>query len=164
QAGNRNFYRLDPRTGGERLLIRDSSVGWVFSPVHAPADRVLAVAWNRKPTRGVWIVDEEGRREQLLYEAAVPPVLIGWSEAGESIFTLDGRPIYRGLVATRGETLAEARIVKVSARDGAVRGILTLPFGEVGGVSMTPDGRTFVCAVYTSQSDVWLVDHFDPDA
>jgi hypothetical protein len=28
---------------------------------------------------------------------------------------------------------------------------------------MTADGRRFVCAVYSSRSDVWVVDHFDPD-
>ena len=96
-------------------------------------------------------------------EAADPPVLVGWSVDGESIYTLEGRPIYRGLVAGRGETLTDARIVRISAHDGAMQADFKLPFAEVGGVSMTPDGRVFVCAVYSSQSDVWSIDHFDPE-
>jgi hypothetical protein len=42
--------------------------------------------------------------------------------------------------------------------------VVTLPFEEVGGVSITPDGRTVVCAVYSSRSDVWMVEHFDAAA
>jgi Tol biopolymer transport system component/DNA-binding winged helix-turn-helix (wHTH) protein len=163
QVGNRNFYALDPQTNQEHLLVRDSSVGWMFSPVHAPDRKAIAVAWNRRPKRGIWIIDGEDSREGLLYEAAVPPVVIGWSADGRSVFALEGgRPIYRGLIASRGETLTEAKIVRISARDGESHSVMALPFAEVGGVSMTPDGRRFVCTVYSSRSDVWLVDNFDP--
>jgi hypothetical protein len=36
-----------------------------------------------------------------------------------------------------------------------------LPFEEIGSVAMTPDGRRFVFTVYSSRSDVWVVDNFD---
>jgi hypothetical protein len=39
--------------------------------------------------------------------------------------------------------------------------IVDLPFAEVGGVAMFPDARRFVASVYTSRSDVWIVDNFD---
>jgi hypothetical protein len=40
----------------------------------------------------------------------------------------------------------------------------SLPFEEVGSVAVFPDGRRFVCTVYSSHSDVWIVEHFDPSA
>jgi hypothetical protein len=39
--------------------------------------------------------------------------------------------------------------------------ILSLPFEEIGSVAMFPDGRRFVASVYSSRSDVWLVENFD---
>ncbi|HET9362046.1 MAG TPA: winged helix-turn-helix domain-containing protein [Vicinamibacterales bacterium] len=161
QTGNRNFSVLDLGTGHERPLIKDSSVGWAFSPVHSPDGRRIAVAWNRRPARGIWIIDTRDSSERLLY-AAPPPLLLAWSADGTSIYALEGgSPVYRGLIAHRGESLTDARIVKVSALDGHVQSTVTLPFEEVGGVSVSPDGRTFVCTVYSSRSDIWVVDDFD---
>jgi hypothetical protein len=163
QAGNRNFIALAPQTGRERPLIRDTSVGWIFTPIHAPSGTSIAVAWNRRPVQGVWIVDEEDAHERPLSTSG-PPALIGWSRNGGSIYVLEGgRPIYRGVMAARGETLTDARLVTLSAHDGALQSRLDLPFDEVGGVSMTPDGSVVVCAVYVSQSDVWIIDRFDPN-
>jgi hypothetical protein len=36
-----------------------------------------------------------------------------------------------------------------------------LPFDEVGSIAMFPDGRRFVASVYSSRSDVRVVDDFD---
>jgi Tol biopolymer transport system component/DNA-binding winged helix-turn-helix (wHTH) protein len=161
QVENRNFQGLDLQSQQERPLVKDDSVGWLASPVPSPDGKRIAVGWNRRPTRGIWIIDGEEGRETPLYEAPVPPLVIGWSADGTSIYALDGgRPIYRGLVARHGETLTEAKILKVSVSDGKAQSIV-LPFEEVGGVSMTPDGRTFVCTVYSSRSDVWVVSDFD---
>lgn len=162
QTGNRNFNVLDLETGHERLLIKDSSVGWAAgSPVHSPDGRHVAVGWARRPKRGIWIIDTRDSSERLLYEAA-SPLVIAWSADGASIYALEGgTPVYRGLIAHRGESLTEARIVKVSALDGRVESTVILPFEEVGGVGVSPDGRTFVCTVYSSRSDIWVVDDFD---
>jgi Tol biopolymer transport system component len=161
QIENRNFQVFDLQSGRGQPLVKDGSVGWIASPVPSPDGKRIAVGWNRPPTRGIWIIDGEQGRETPLYEAPVPPLVIGWSADGTSIYALDGgRPIYRGLVARHGETLTEAKILKVSVSDGKAQSI-ALPFDEVGGVSVTPDGRMFVCAVYSSRSDVWVVSDFD---
>ena len=47
QSGNRNYYQLDADTRSEKLLIEDSSIGWMFSPVYSPDGRRIAVAWSR---------------------------------------------------------------------------------------------------------------------
>jgi hypothetical protein len=68
----------------------------------------------------------------------------------------------RGLTAPGGETTTEAKILRVPVGGGNAETVIALPFEEIGGVSMTPDGRTVVCVVYSSRSDVWVVDNFDP--
>ena len=65
--GNRDYYELDPDTGVERPLVTDRSVGWVFSPVYSPDGRKIAVAWNRRPSRGIWVIDVRDRYEALVY-------------------------------------------------------------------------------------------------
>jgi hypothetical protein len=75
----------------------------------------------------------------------------------------DALPRVRGLTAPApgSETITEARVVRVPVNGDPVKTVVDFPFEEIGGVSMTPDGRRFVCAVYTARSDVWVVDNFD---
>lgn len=75
------------------------------------------------------------------------------------------RPIYRGLTLPRGETVTETKILKLAVNGGDVTTVASLPSAEeIGSVSMTPDGRRFIYTVYSSRSDVWIVEHFDVSA
>ena len=163
QAGNRNYYELDPETREERLLVSDSSAGWMFSPVYSPDGRKVAVQWNRRPNRGIWIIDTKDRHETLVYKtSALSTMPFGWSADGSSIYAVEGKnSTYRGLASPLGETVTEAKILRVPLNGGDVTTVASLPFDEIGGVSMTPDGRRFVYTVYSSRSDVWVVDNFD---
>ena len=167
QAGNRNYHELDPDAGEETLLTGKDPPGWVFSPAYSPDGRQVAVLWNRRPHRGIWIIDLADRHATLVHETD-PGVgrPIGWSADGRHIYVLEGRnAIYRGPVLSFvGETMTGAKILKVPVGGGAARTAVTLPFDEIGSVSMTPDGRRFVCTVYSSSSDVWIVDDFDAPA
>jgi hypothetical protein len=60
-----------------------------------------------------------------------------------------------------GETITEGRILMVPVNGGTMQKIADLPFEEVGSVAMAPDGRRFVATIYSSRSDVWVVDNFD---
>ncbi len=92
--------------------------------------------------------------------AAVIP--IGWSPDGHSIYFIEGRTAaYRGLTAALGDTVTDAKIRIVSASGGEAETVAALPFEEIGGVAMSPEGRRFVVTVYSSRSDVWVVDNFD---
>jgi Tol biopolymer transport system component/DNA-binding winged helix-turn-helix (wHTH) protein len=167
QAGNRNYYELDPETRKERPFVRDSSVGWMFSPVYSPDGRKIAVRWIRPPNRGIWVIDTRDRHETLVYKisAASSVVPIGWSADGRSIYLVEGKPSTgRDLALSLGETLTEAKILMVPVDGGEVTTVASLPFEEIGSVSMTPDGRRFVFTVYSSRSDVWVVDNFDVPA
>ena len=62
-----------------------------------------------------------------------------------------------------GETITAAKVVKLTTRGGRPTTIVEFPFAEIGGVAMFPDARRFVVSVYTSRSDVWVVDDFDAE-
>jgi Tol biopolymer transport system component/DNA-binding winged helix-turn-helix (wHTH) protein len=173
RAGNRDYAELDPDTRSERVLVEDSSVGWISSPVYSPDGRQIAAHWNRSqdhpPSRGIYVIDARDRRERLVFRTAAAGTAgdsvrpIGWSADAQSIYVLEGKALnLRGPAPPGGETTTEARILRVPVRGGDVVTVVALPFDEIGGVSVTPDGRRFVCAVYSSRSDVWVVDDFDP--
>ena len=65
-----------------------------------------------------------------------------------------------GLQTFTGETTSNVKILKVS-ESGAASVVVTLPFDEVGGIAITPDGGRLVCTVYSSRSDLWIVENFD---
>jgi Tol biopolymer transport system component len=163
QAGHRNYYQLDPETGEERLLVMDSLDRWMFSPVYSPDGRRIAFMWARRPNRGIWVIDTKERHETLVYKtSAGSSTPIGWSVDGSAIYLVEGKnSTGRDLALPLGETTSEAKILMVPLNGGKVRTVASLPFEEIGGVSMTPDGRRFVFTVYSSRSDVWVVDNFD---
>jgi Tol biopolymer transport system component/DNA-binding winged helix-turn-helix (wHTH) protein len=166
QTGNRNFYVINPQNRQERLLIDDSSVGWNGSAEYSPDAKEIAVWWNRRPMRGIWLIDTESSRETLVYGPAQPtestPFPIGWSLDGRFIIAVDGkRAAYRGVTASFEETLADAKILRLPRNGAGAETLVQLPFDEVGSVAMFPDGRRFVVTVYSSQSDVWVVDDFE---
>ena len=162
QVGNRNYYELDPSTGVEKPFVSNATVGWMFSPASSPDGHKIAVTWNRPPARGIWIVDVLNHQQRLVYAAADSTVLpIGWSEDGRAIYAVEGKTsAIRGRMTPLGETMTNARILMIPA-NGDPKTIITLPSAEIGGVTMTRDARRFVYTVYTSESDVWIVDDFD---
>jgi Tol biopolymer transport system component/DNA-binding winged helix-turn-helix (wHTH) protein len=166
QTGNRNLYVVDPQNPKARLLIKDGSVGWYGSAEYSPDGKKIAVSWNRRPVRGVWLIDAEDSRETLVLGARRPsdpyPYPIGWSPDGKFILAYEGkRAAYRGITASFEETLTAARILRVPVAGGSPETVMTLPFDEVGSIAVFPDGRRFAVSVYSSRSDVWVVDNFD---
>jgi hypothetical protein len=86
---------------------------------------------------------------------------IGWSSDGEWIYAYEGkRAAARGVTTYLEETTTETKVLRVPRGGGPAQNMLDLPFEEVGGVTITPDGRKVVAAVYSSRSDVWIVDNF----
>jgi Tol biopolymer transport system component len=169
QTGNRNFYVMDPRTRRERLLVKDSSVGWMGSVAYSPDGKKIAVSWNRRLggryTPSLWTVDSDGSAETLIYQPSDPdsgPMIIGWAGDGKSVYAFDGkRAANRGVAVSLGETVTDVRILKVPLNGGTPQTVLSLPFDEIGSITMFPDARRFLCTVYTASSDVWVVEHFD---
>ena len=162
QPGNRNYHALDPESREDSLIARDGSVGWMFSPSYSQDGRSIAVSWNRKPERGIWIVDAHDGAEQFIQKTGAGTMVIGWSKDGSAIYAVDGKTAAgRGSVLPAGETITEARILEIPVNGAPARTVATLPGAEIGGVTMTPDARRFVYTVYSSRSDIWVVDDFD---
>jgi Tol biopolymer transport system component len=163
QPGNRNYGALDPVSRNEHVVARDASVGWMFSPTYSPDGRYIAVAWNRKPNRGIWIVDAQDGTEKFVHKTEPGTTVIGWSKDGSAIYAVEGKTaMLRGAILPLGGTLADARILEVPVNGAPIRTVTALPSAEIGGVAMSPDARRFVYTVYSSRSDVWVADDFDP--
>jgi hypothetical protein len=89
-------------------------------------------------------------------------MIIGWAGDGKSVYAFDGkRAANRGVAVSLGETVTDVRILRVPLNGGTPQTVLSLPFDEIGSITMFPDARRFLCTVYTASSDVWVVEHFD---
>lgn len=155
RPGNRNFHRLDPETGAERPLVDNESVGWMFEPQYSPDGMRVAVHWNRKPLRGIWVISlKDGQQTPLGgTRGALTPV--GWSPRGDSVYAFD-RPL------TPDDR--DYGIVRFPLA-GRPQELFTIECGDsVVDVVMTPDARQFLCLGEESQSDLWVAESFDPGA
>ena len=167
-TGYRNVQAIEPDNGEQRLLLSDPSLGFVSGPLYSPGGDRIVLSVNGRH-RGLWIVDREGQSGAAIQSPAGPPhpnpFPIGWSADGATVYGIDGkRAAARGLSAMFGETPTAATIVAVPLDGRPARTILELPFEEVGGVAVFPDGRRFAVSVYSSRSDVWMVENFDAAA
>jgi hypothetical protein len=85
-----------------------------------------------------------------------------WSRDGAWLYIVEGKNgPFRGATSFVGETTTEARILRVASNGDGVETVASLPGDEIGSVTMTPDGRHFIYPVFSSRSDVWIVDDFD---
>lgn len=163
-AGYRNLYAIDPRTGQRQALLKDSSMGFVSCPEYSPDGQRIVIWWSGRRPTGLWTIDNQGSETSIHAVTALSssnPLPIGWSADGTAVYAYDGkRAADRGLSVIFRETVTAARILRVPLNGGQPTTIVSLPFEEVGGIAMFPDGRRFVVSVYSSRSDAWLVDNF----
>jgi Tol biopolymer transport system component/DNA-binding winged helix-turn-helix (wHTH) protein len=165
--GNQNYTLLNPDTGEERPLVPAPADGWIFQPVANDRGQV-AMFWNRAGTAGerdgIWVIDPAVRRRQLVRATSAASVYpIGWSASNDAVFVVEGEVgVLREVASRLGETMKDASILKVPVAGGEPQVLARIPFGEIGVVAMTPDARTLLVPVFSSQSDIWLIDGFDP--
>lgn len=159
--GNRNYTVLNTGTGDERPLVDDDAGGWIFSPVANGAGQV-AVFWQREQ-RGIWVIDTARGQSRLVHRTAAGSVYpIGWSATNDAVFVVEGEPAeLREMPSRLGETMKAASILKVPVGGGEPQMLGRIPFTEIGVVAMTPDGRKLIVPVFSSRSDIWLVDAFN---
>jgi Tol biopolymer transport system component len=149
--GNRNFHLLDPVTEEERPLVRNEHVGWMFFPRYDPNGRRIAVNWNRKDGRGIWVISLDDGSQRLVRKLADGFRTASWSADGTALYLIETQ---KG-----GKVL-----LRVAVRGGEPKIVAVLPIEKpVQEEIVSPDGRRIICAVVESVSDVWMVEHFDPD-
>jgi Tol biopolymer transport system component len=140
-------YNILDLTSGQREFLIKKPVGYTIQAAFAPKGDSVALYWNRQPL-GLWVVWGAERKERFLAAGLYPA---GWS--------LEGQWIYAYRLGTR-------EIVRVNAGTGKVEPIGGFPVGALSYYScdLTPDRRAIVCSLEDTKSDVWIVDHFDPQA
>jgi Tol biopolymer transport system component/DNA-binding SARP family transcriptional activator len=143
-----NINLVDPESGRERPLVRDTAPPGLFSPQYSPNGRKLAVWWSRRlKDPGVWVFDlQDSSRVHLQSGMGLEPR--GWSP--------DGRYIYAG-----GRTLFRID----THREKPMEPILTVPFRETECTSAGPQHPdAFVCVAFDFVSDIWMLDNFNADS
>jgi Tol biopolymer transport system component len=155
KQGNRNFNLYNPITRENKLLVSNDSVGWMFNPRLSPNSLKTAIFWNRtrniinEISYGLWVISHKDSSQKLLLKGFIFP--LKWSEDGNWIYAFNSE-----------KTPAEVLIV--NANTGLTKVIHSIPPSRiVGDIDITPDGKTIVCAIEETNSDVWMIENFDPD-
>jgi Tol biopolymer transport system component len=155
RPGHRNFHILDPATGAEAPLVQNEKVGMIFYPVYSPSGGEIAARWNGPPKPGIYIfllegaVPYEQRSRQLTVGVQNP---INWSSDGKHIYAFE---------------YGKDTILAIPADKGNPRTIVTLPLPAnrtLDYAAITSDGGRIAYVVSESQSDVWMIENFDPEA
>jgi Tol biopolymer transport system component len=141
-----NYAILDLASGQREFLI-EKPVGYTLRAAFAPRGDGVALYWNRQPF-GLWVVSGPERKQRLLAAGLCP---VGWSSDAPWIYAY--RP-------------GTQEVLRVNADTGKVEAVGRFPVGTLGfhACDLTPDRRAIVCSLADSKGDVWIVDHFDPQA
>jgi Tol biopolymer transport system component len=150
RPGNRNFHFLNPNTEEEWPLVKNDSVGYMFDPRYSPDGKRVAVYWNRKIPRkiGIWIISLVDSSQIFIRSQVLDP--IEWSSDGNWVYAWDWYA-------------QSPEILMINASNGKAEKFVTLPFANVGYISMHQNGKKIVCSVPETQSDAWLMENFDPE-
>lgn len=149
---DQQYRLLDPETGEDTAVSSLGARQWAYDPRPAPDGGTVAFRVTGDD-EGLWTVDlEDGRRRRMTSHLLGP---VGWSSSGDTIYAVpaDGRDdASRELWAVAfpdGEAHRRARLppdVAVSPRNATLH----------------PTDPTLVASAYTSSTDVWLLEGFDP--
>lgn len=147
KAGNQNFSYLDVESGEQQPFVRDEGRGFYFHPEYSPDGKQVAIARNPSPQpHGLWLITREPYSERVVIEEPLNPV--GWSSDGRWISVTQAFPF-------------GSFVGRVLAGGGDREVLLTLP-GDVTFASVDERGTRIVAAVRAVQSDVFVVEGFDP--
>jgi len=144
-AHNQTVRRLDPVTGAASGVpgVPDS-LGWVFSPRVSPDAQWLALAWNRRPLRGLWLVSLQDGRGRRLTDRVLDP--LAWSR--------DGAVIY----AARGSYSGEpAELWSVPSAGGAGHQLVRYTIGDKV-EDILPDGSAAILSHEERRADAWMLE------
>jgi len=145
--GERNCILFNTKTNiGDTLIKKEKST--MYSPRYSPDGKRMAMFWNGKELgSGIWSFSVQDTSKLFLLKGGAYP--IQWSE--------DGKWIYFHYVFPETPDLW-----MIPAKGGVAVKVLT-SFDNLKDVAMTPDAQKIVCVVDETQSDVLLIENFDPD-
>ncbi|MCI0616523.1 tetratricopeptide repeat protein, partial [bacterium] len=150
RQGHNNYHLFNPQTEEERPLLEKPA--YMFSPRYSPDTKSVAVYWNGG-YRDLWLVlvSLVNSSQVLLYRGPEWP--IKWSFDGKWIYAYNVFKTY------------PLEILKIPIAGGQPQTVVTLPIErESMMIDMSPDEKQIVCAALEKQSDVWMVENFDPES
>ena len=148
--GNRNFRFVDPEGTSGPTLVPDDSPGWMFSPRYSPDGDKVAIDWNREPDAGLWVVSLSDSSHSMVAPRPGGAILrpIRWSSDARWIYALES---------------FVGGVFRIPAAGGDPEPICSLGPEDVDRVDISPDASTVYYTTYTTTSDIWLVEGFDPE-
>lgn len=154
KPGNRNFYIFNPITQESKLLVSNDSVGWMFQPRLSPDNLNIAIHWNRHP-RGLWVISLEDSSQKLLLEGLIRP--LEWSKDGKWIYAFNSDKTPPDILMVSAITGKSKFIYTLTTRNTVSHNTLYRDF------DISRDGKRIVGAIKETNSDVWMIENFDPD-
>jgi TolB protein len=152
QAEDGRLRILDPVTEEEMTFPTEDMEGRVGMGRLSPDGNHIAVdMWLGPRPSGLLLAALDSSARRTVSEEDWGPV--AWSPDGSGIYA-------------RGETEeGYPAIFRIPAEGGEATLVARLPFTreELGWAAVTPDGRGIVCEVAREQSDIWLMENFDPE-
>jgi len=154
-----NYDLLDPESGDIEQLMADDINGYVSVASYSPDGQ--KVAFTIAEYEGERHVNKRNRWTHVIYSLndhnrlrAFPSNretdCLGWSPDGEWLYLTS---------SDSSSTL----ISRMRIADGFAEPLVSLPWPNVWDIAMAPNCSTFVCVRGDQQSDIWLVENFDPD-
>jgi Tol biopolymer transport system component len=129
------------------LLPKDVEGVIPLRPNFSPDKKSMTVYWDRPDRVGVWVFSLEDYSERLIYAGAYTP--FGWSP--------DGKYIY-------AQGFDQREVLEIRVGDSKTFRKVLLSPGFAYGLTITPDGRKIILNQGEEESDVWIMDNFDPSA
>ena len=154
-----NYNLLDTESGTIEQLMADDINGYVSMASYSPDGQ--KVAFRIAEYEGEWHVKKKNKWTLVVYSLddhsrlQAFPVnrradCLGWSQDGEWLYL------------TSFDS-SSTKISRLRITDGSVEPYASLPWSNIWEIAMAPNCSTFVCVRGDQQSDIWLVENFDPD-
>ena len=147
-----NFYVFNLITEEKRKFLKnDKDLGWIFLPRASPDKKSIAVFWNRwndETLDGLWVISIDDSVQNHLRWKIINP--LEWSEDGKYIYAID-------------YDRTPFEFLSVSSKTGIIKQRTKLFFNEILYADATQDGKILICSVPEKNSDVWMIENFDPD-
>ncbi len=152
RRGERNFNMLDPINQEETTLLdTDLNSIMICCPRFSPDGKSVAAYWrSRFGSNGIWRIFLDDTKPRLLQAARFVSYPIAWTNEGKYLYAMS-------------QEKQPFELLRIDTESGKTKTIYTLPFDEIDGISMTPDGKQLVFAGVEKSSDIWYLENFDPE-
>ena len=150
----RTYIRtIDPATGNDELLVRDTANAWFHMPRYSPGGREIAMVRYHEPEKNLISIlrVDDGAERRLQTGLINPPQGLlfprAWSVDGRFLFVQVAFKPTVLRIDTHGQEPPDT--------------VFTAPVRDMECVPEPVRNRSFICAVFDFFSDIWMIENFD---